>query len=75
MTRRRGHDTVLKCLDTALSSNLHVVKLNVVVISGMNDSEIPMFVEMTKSSDLAVRFIEYMPFQGISVTHSERCDD
>ncbi|KAG5720540.1 Molybdenum cofactor biosynthesis protein 1 [Termitomyces sp. T112] len=64
ITRRRGHDAVLKALDVALSSSLHSIKLNVVVIKGLNDSEIVDFVEMTKDDALSVRFIEFMPFTG-----------
>lgn len=70
MTRRMGHEAVLKTLDAALSSNLQSVKLNVVVIKGLNDSEVPAFVEMTKNQNLSVRFIEFMPFTGDSPPHS-----
>jgi cyclic pyranopterin phosphate synthase len=35
-----------------------------VVIKGLNDSEVLDFVEMTKENDLSVRFIEFMPFTG-----------
>ncbi|GLB35816.1 putative moaC family protein [Lyophyllum shimeji] len=64
ITRRRGHEAVLKALDTALHSSLQSVKLNVVVVKDLNDSEIFDFVEMTKDSRLSVRFIEFMPFTG-----------
>jgi molybdenum cofactor biosynthesis enzyme MoaA len=65
MTRRRGHDAVLKTLDVALSSlKLQSVKLNVVVVKGLNDSEILDFVALTKDNLLSVRFIEFMPFTG-----------
>lgn len=64
ITRRRGHEAVLKALDVALNSSLKSVKLNVVVIKGLNDSEIFDFVEMTKDNSLSVRFIEFMPFTG-----------
>ncbi|KAF5385328.1 hypothetical protein D9615_001193 [Tricholomella constricta] len=64
ITRRRGHDAVLKALDVALKSSLQTVKLNVVVIKGLNDSEVFDFVEMTKDNTLSVRFIEFMPFTG-----------
>ena len=64
VTRRRGHDAVLRALDTALSSNLQSVKLNVVIIKGLNDDEVPDFVEMTRDKDISVRFIEFMPFTG-----------
>jgi len=65
MTRRPGHDAVLQSLDEALSSpNLKSVKLNVVVVKGLNDSEVLDFVELTKYKKLSVRFIEFMPFTG-----------
>ncbi|KAI0673662.1 molybdenum cofactor biosynthesis prote [Trametes maxima] len=65
MTRRMGHDAVLRSLHTALESReLQSVKLNVVVVKGLNDHEVPDFVEMTKDSRLSVRFIEFMPFTG-----------
>lgn len=65
MTRRPGHDAVLRTLDVALScSGLQSVKLNVVVVKGLNDSEVLDFVELTKDKRLSVRFIEFMPFTG-----------
>lgn len=65
MTRRRGHEAVLKALDVALASRALVsVKLNVVVVKGLNDSEVLDFIEMTKGQVLSVRFIEFMPFTG-----------
>ncbi|PPQ79423.1 hypothetical protein CVT25_002693 [Psilocybe cyanescens] len=64
ITRRRGHDAVLKALNVALSSSLTSVKINVVVIKDLNDSEVLDFVEMTKNENISVRFIEFMPFTG-----------
>ncbi|KAI6047869.1 hypothetical protein EDC04DRAFT_30339 [Pisolithus marmoratus] len=65
MTRRLGHDAVLKALDAALScGGLQSVKLNVVVVRGLNDSEVLDFVKLTRNRDLWVRFIEFMPFSG-----------
>ncbi|KAJ7170151.1 molybdenum cofactor biosynthesis prote [Mycena filopes] len=63
MTRRRGLHAVLKTLDVALAS-LPFVKLNVVVVKNLNDSEVLDFVEMTKDKPISVRFIEFMPFTG-----------
>ncbi|KZO96415.1 molybdenum cofactor biosynthesis prote [Calocera viscosa TUFC12733] len=65
ITRRRGHDVVLKSLDTALSlAGLQAVKLNVVIVKGLNDSEVLDFVDMTKDRPISIRFIEFMPFTG-----------
>ncbi|EIN13885.1 molybdenum cofactor biosynthesis prote [Punctularia strigosozonata HHB-11173 SS5] len=65
MTRRPGHAHVLRSLDTALASpGLKAVKLNVVIMKGLNDHEVLDFVELTKDRKLSVRFIEFMPFTG-----------
>lgn len=65
MTRRRGHEAVMQSLDVALASPaLESLKLNVVVVKGLNDSEVLDFVAMTKDKPISVRFIEFMPFTG-----------
>lgn len=64
ITRRRGHEAVLKALDTALSLPIQMVKLNVVVIQGLNDSEVLDFIKLTEDRPISVRFIEFMPFTG-----------
>lgn len=66
MTKRRGLDAVLKTLNVALElPRLQTIKLNVVVVKGLNDPEVLDFVEMTKSNPISVRFIEFMPFNGM----------
>jgi GTP 3',8-cyclase len=40
------------------------IKLNVVVVKGLNDQEIMDFVKLTKDQSITVRFIEFMPFDG-----------
>jgi len=40
------------------------IKLNVVVIAGVNDVEIPDFIELAGRRNWTVRFIEAMPFDG-----------
>lgn len=64
MTRRTGHEAVLRSLEVALASSLQSVKVNVVVIKGLNDSEVLDFVDMTRNKALSIRFIEFMPFTG-----------
>ncbi|KAJ7631245.1 hypothetical protein FB45DRAFT_917949 [Roridomyces roridus] len=61
MTRRRGLAAVLRTLDVALEL-LPYIKLNVVVVKGLNDSEVLDFVKMTKDRPIFARFIEFMPF-------------
>ena len=66
MTRRPGHEAVMRAIETALAlPELHSVKLNVVVVKGLNDPEVLDFLEMTKDKKLSVRFIEFMPFAGM----------
>ncbi len=55
----RIFNNVLRLIDESFH-----VKLNVVVIRGVNDAEINDFVELTKTYPLHVRFIEFMPFEG-----------
>ncbi|KAJ3573539.1 hypothetical protein NP233_g2360 [Leucocoprinus birnbaumii] len=64
ITRRRGHGAVLKALDVALKLPIESIKLNVVVIRGLNDSEVLDFIELTREKPISVRFIEFMPFTG-----------
>ncbi|KAH9898907.1 hypothetical protein F4778DRAFT_176043 [Xylariomycetidae sp. FL2044] len=68
MTRRKGFDAVMKSIDRVLELNKHgagiKLKINCVVMRGINDREIVPFVEMTREQDIEVRFIEYMPFDG-----------
>ncbi|KAM4054785.1 moaC family protein [Hirsutella rhossiliensis] len=68
MTRRKGFDAVRKSIDSILELNRLgagiKLKINCVVMRGVNDSQILPFVEMTRSEDIEVRFIEYMPFDG-----------
>jgi cyclic pyranopterin phosphate synthase len=56
-----GFNTVWKNVMNALDMGFHPVKINMVVLGGMNDHEIPDFANLTRSLPLHVRFIEYMP--------------
>ena len=68
MTRRAGFSAVRKSIDRILEMNRAgagiKLKINCVVMRGLNDREILPFVEMTRDEDIEVRFIEYMPFDG-----------
>jgi GTP 3',8-cyclase len=68
MTRRNGFSAVMKSIDRILEMNklgANVkLKVNCVVMRGMNERDIVPFVEMGREKDIEVRFIEYMPFGG-----------
>lgn len=63
ITRRNVFDTVWNTLEKLEKSRLNL-KLNVVVQSGINTDEIVDFAALTKEKNIAVRFIEEMPFNG-----------
>ncbi len=63
ITRRDVFDEVWATYKLLEKSSLQL-KLNIVVQSGVNTDEINDFVELTKEADIAVRFIEEMPFNG-----------
>ena len=63
ITRRDQFDRTLENINLLINKNFHV-KLNVVVMKGLNDNEINDFVEWTKNTRVHVRFIEFMPFEG-----------
>jgi len=45
------------------NENFHI-KINMVVMKGLNENEIKHFVALTKDMPVHVRFIEFMPFNG-----------
>ena len=63
ITRRDVFPEVYKTFELLEKSSLNL-KLNVVVQSGFNTDEIVDFVRLTKDKNVAVRFIEEMPFNG-----------
>lgn len=60
ITLRGDLKKVLNGIDLSLSKGLKV-KLNTVIIKGINDSEIMDFVKLTEERPIDVRFIELMP--------------
>jgi cyclic pyranopterin phosphate synthase len=63
ITRRAQFDLVWKNIQLVLDKGFHV-KVNVVVMKGLNDNEVNDFIEWTKQTPVHVRFIEFMPFCG-----------
>ncbi|MCD1259938.1 GTP 3',8-cyclase MoaA [Paenibacillus athensensis] len=59
----RGGDIrrVLESIEAAYRVGLAPIKLNVVLMKGINDDEIDDFLQMTRERAVQVRFIEYMP--------------
>lgn len=64
MTLRDALEDVMRGIESAASSGLHPVKVNVVVIRGKNDDEVVGFARLARSTGYEVRFIEYMPLDA-----------
>jgi GTP 3',8-cyclase len=61
MARRNYLDRVLAGIEAAHDAGIGPVKLNVVLIRGVNDGEIASFAELARTRPFVVRFIEFMP--------------
>ena len=61
MTRRDYYHRVMEGLEAAGRLGLNPIKVNVVLIRGINDNEIPAFAELARSKPYVIRFIEFMP--------------
>ena len=65
------HD-VIEGIEVAESVGFSPIRINVVVMKGMNDSELEAFAEMSVTKPYQVRFIEYMPIGNDHVWTPEK---
>ncbi|RAI97840.1 cyclic pyranopterin phosphate synthase [Chitinophaga skermanii] len=63
LTRRDKFHQTKENIQTALHKGFEV-KINMVVMRGINDHEVLDFIAWTKHEKIEVRFIEFMPFDG-----------
>lgn len=63
MTKRDQYHRVFSNINMMVDFGFHV-KVNVVVMKGLNDHEISDFIRWTEQDPIHVRFIEFMPFSG-----------
>ena len=61
ITRRECFDAVWKGLQVAETVGFSPIKVNVVVIRGLNDDELGRFADLSIQKPYHIRFIEYMP--------------
>ncbi len=61
ITRSDQFKTVWKSITKAASTGFAPIKINVVVMRGVNDDEIKAFARLSLDKPYAIRFIEYMP--------------
>lgn len=75
ITRGGNFNKIFETIKKAVETNFDRVRLNVVIMKGVNDDEILDFVNLTKNLNIGVRFIELMPIgegkKFISMKNSE----
>ena len=64
LTRRDNLEQVLEGIDAARVAGFDPVKINMVVMKGINDDEILDFVGFGREKRVTVRFIEFMPLDA-----------
>lgn len=63
LTRRDHFAQIFRNIHVALEKNLNV-KINAVIMKGVNEDEVLDFIEWTGKQAIEIRFIEFMPFAG-----------
>ncbi|NTX02121.1 GTP 3',8-cyclase MoaA [Myxococcus llanfairpwllgwyngyllgogerychwyrndrobwllllantysiliogogogochensis] len=75
ISKQGDFDAILRGIDAAAASHYASLKLNVVVMRGVNDGEARALVEYAHARGITPRFIELMPFgQGVPVPTAELMD-
>ena len=64
ITRTKTFDSVMNGIDRAQATRLAPVKVNAVLVRGINDDEVEAFAEFARERDLIMRFIEFMPLDA-----------
>lgn len=64
MTRRNYFHKVWEGIEAVEALGIRPIKLNAVLIRGINDDEIPKFAHLARTKPYNIRFIEFMPIGG-----------
>ncbi|MDA3038480.1 MAG: GTP 3',8-cyclase MoaA [Actinomycetota bacterium] len=64
LTRRDELTNVLQGIDAALTAQFAPVKVNAVLMRGINDDEIVDFLRLGREKGVTIRFIEFMPLDA-----------
>ncbi|WP_419842008.1 GTP 3',8-cyclase MoaA [Candidatus Poriferisodalis sp.] len=71
LTRRDELDRVLDGIDASIEAGLAPVKLNTVMMRGINDDEVVDFARFGRERGVEVRFIEFMPLEAGDVWNEQ----
>jgi cyclic pyranopterin phosphate synthase len=72
LTRRDEHAAVLRGIEAARAAGFPGLKLDTVVIRGLNDDELADLIEFGRTIEAEVRFIEYMDVGGATLWSREQ---
>jgi GTP 3',8-cyclase len=72
ITRRDEFHRVRRALDKMMSIPALKIKINMLMLRGVNQDEIPAFAELTRNHDLTVRFMELQPFDDHQIWRTGR---
>lgn len=72
LTRRDELDRVLEGIQAATDAGFDPVKVNVVVMKGINDDEVLDFARFGRDQGVTVRFIEFMPLDADEIWNNDR---
>ncbi|MCR9246010.1 MAG: GTP 3',8-cyclase MoaA [bacterium] len=72
LANRDDLDRTLAGIAAARDAGFEDIKLDTVVIAGINDRELPDLIEFAREQEIEVRFIEYMDVGGATLWRPER---
>jgi GTP 3',8-cyclase len=64
ITRTKSFSTVMQSIAVAQNSRLAPVKVNAVLVRGINDDEVEAFASYARETGVIMRFIEFMPLDA-----------
>lgn len=71
ITRGGDLNRALAGIEAALEAGLKPVKINIVLMKGINHPEVPTFLRLALEKELHLRFIEYMPIGAQGEEHNK----
>lgn len=73
VTRIGDLDKVLNSIDKCISLGMNPVKINTVLMRGINDMEVDDFINLSKKLPIEIRFIELMPIgEGVKLYENSK---
>lgn len=72
ITRGGDYDAAMRGIDAVINAGLTPLKINAVLIGGVNNSQIIPLTDLTKENDIHIRFIEIMPIGECSSWNKDR---